>query len=279
MKYGLLDVGGGFRGIYAAGVMDRCLDAGIEFDCAVGISAGSANITSFAAKQLGRNFRFYVLYGARPEYASMKNFITKHTFIDMDYVYGTLSNSDGEDPLDYETFAANPMELYIAAADAQTGEPHYFSKDEVTKDHYDALKGSCAIPGVCKPYRIGDRLYFDGAVGDPVPIDKMFELGCDKVVLVLTKPEDFLRTPKSDNKLARLIQRKYPVAANNLRARAGRYNVEVAKAQEYAREGKVLIVAPDDTCGVSTLTREREPLEALYAKGFADGEKIFDFME
>ncbi len=279
MRYGLLDVGGGFRGIYAAGVMDRCLDEGIEFDCAVGISAGSANITSFAAKQSGRNFRFYVLYGARPEYASMKNFITKHTFIDMDYVYGTLSNSDGEDPLDYETFAANPMELYIEAADAQTGEPHYFSKDEVTKDHYDALKGSCAIPGVCKPYRIGDRMYFDGAVGDPVPIDKMFELGCDKVVLVLTKPEDFLRTPKSDNKLARLIQREYPVAANNLRARAGRYNVEVAKAQEYAREGRVLIVAPDDTCGVSTLTREREPLEALYAKGFADGEKIFDFMK
>lgn len=278
MKYGILDVGGGFRGIYSAGVLDRCLEEEIEFDCGVGISAGSANITTFVAKQLGRTYRFYTLYGARPEYASMRNFITKKTFIDMDYIYSTLSNGDGEDPLDFETFTSNPMEFYISAADAETGLPCYFSKDNIQKDDYSALKASCAIPGICHPYKVNDRLYFDGAVGDPVPIEKMFELGCDKVVLILTKPEDFLRSPKTDLKLARMIQKKFPIAADCLRARAGRYNVGVAKAKEYAAEGKVLIVAPDDTCGVSTLTRKREPLDALYAKGFGDGIKIKDFM-
>ena len=30
MKYGIIDVGGGLRGIYGAGVLDRCLEAGVR---------------------------------------------------------------------------------------------------------------------------------------------------------------------------------------------------------------------------------------------------------
>ena len=43
MKTGIIDVGGGLRGVYAAGVFDWCLDAGIQFDLCIGVSAGSAN--------------------------------------------------------------------------------------------------------------------------------------------------------------------------------------------------------------------------------------------
>ena len=50
----------------------------------------------------------------------------------------------------------------------------------------------------------------------------------------------------------------------------------------YARRceltGKLLIVAPDDTCGVSTLCREPEALLRLYDKGRQDGRKILDFL-
>ena len=37
--------GGGFRGIYAAGVLDYCLDNEIRFDLGIGVSAGSAGAT------------------------------------------------------------------------------------------------------------------------------------------------------------------------------------------------------------------------------------------
>ena len=37
MKTGLVDVGGGMRDIYGAGVLDYCLDQGIRFDCCVGV--------------------------------------------------------------------------------------------------------------------------------------------------------------------------------------------------------------------------------------------------
>ena len=41
-KTGIVDVGGGMRDIYGAGIFDYCLDAGITFDCCVGVSAGRA---------------------------------------------------------------------------------------------------------------------------------------------------------------------------------------------------------------------------------------------
>ena len=44
MKTGVIDVGGGLRGIYGAGVFDRCMEEGVSFDCCIGVSAGAANI-------------------------------------------------------------------------------------------------------------------------------------------------------------------------------------------------------------------------------------------
>ena len=60
--------------------------------------------------------------------------------------------------------------------------------------------------------------------------------------------------------------------------RASRYNASVFHTQRLAIEGKALIVSPDDTCGVDTLTRDKEALERLYEKGLADGEKVAEFM-
>lgn len=67
MKYGIIDVGGGLRGIYGAGVLDRCLEENVHFDCCIGVSAGSANMTSYVAGQKGRNKPFYDEYSFRKE--------------------------------------------------------------------------------------------------------------------------------------------------------------------------------------------------------------------
>ena len=66
MKTGVIDVGGGLRGIYAAGVLDYCMEQGIRFDLGIGISAGSANLASFVACQRGRNY--HLLFVAHSEY-------------------------------------------------------------------------------------------------------------------------------------------------------------------------------------------------------------------
>ncbi len=276
-KAGVVDVGGGYRGIYAAGVLDYCLDNKISFDLGIGVSAGAANLISYAAGQARRNYQFYTEYGLRKEYAGIKNFFVKKSFVDLDYVYGTLSNSDGENPFDYAAFCRSPMQFLAVATEAGTGNAKYFDKRDIAQDDYSVLKASSAIPFVCHPYAVKDSLYYDGALGDPIPIEKAFQMGCDKVVLLLTLPEDTVRTSKKDRRLAAGIRRRYPLAARNMERRAQRYNDGVALARSYAARGKLLIVAPDDTCGVSTLKRDAGALRRLYEKGYRDGARIAPF--
>ena len=277
-KIGVVDVGGGFRGIYAAGVLDYCMHKGIWFDLGIGVSAGSANLASYCAKQPQRNHKFYTEYGLRKEYMSAGNYRRTRSYIGLEYIYGTLTNSDGEYPIDHDTMMANPMEFLTVVTDATAGKAKYVPKSELVRDSYTPFMASSAIPGICRPVYMDGIPYYDGALGDPIPVAKAFEMGCDKVVLILTLPENTVRSPGKDEKLARRIRKEFPVAAQALRDRAQKYNEGVELAKQYAAEGKLLIVAPDDTCGVHTLCRDDFKMRRLYGKGYTDGEKITKFV-
>ena len=195
--------------------------ASMRFDLGIGISAGSANMASFAARQRGRNLRFYTEFGMRSEYASMHNFLHKHSYVDLDYVYTTLSCEDGESPLDYRAIRENPMDMIVVATDARTGEPHYFTKEDISQDHYDIFKASSAIPSICQPYPVDGVPYFDGALGDPIPVEKAFSWGCDRVVVILTKPRK--RTPCSPAASAVIIRRRRRSSAAALSCTTARW--------------------------------------------------------
>ena len=277
-KIGVIDVGGGLRGAFAAGALEYCAQNGIDFDICFGISAGSANLTSYLSRQMGRNLIFYTDYVHRPEYIGFRNFLKTGSYIGFDYVYSTLSGTGGVNPLDYEAIQKNPSEFIVTATDALTGKAKYFTKADMSLDNYDICKASCSIPVVCKPYYINGIPYFDGALSDPVPIEKAFEMGLDKVVLLLTLPESLIREPGKDKKIAKILKHAYPNAAKELATRFDKYNRGVKKAQEYAKQGKALILSPDDTCGVSTLSKNKEGIKALYDKGYKEGQKIKEFL-
>ena len=279
MKYGVIDVGGGLRGIYGAGVLDRCLEEDLRFDLCIGVSAGSANMASYLAGQHGRNKPFYDEYSFRREYMSVHNLIRKHSYLDLGYVYGTLSNAGGENPLDYAALARSPAELCVVAANAQNGEAQYFTKADLHPDDYRILMASCCIPVIDQPYVIDGVPYFDGGLADPVPLEWAFAHGCDRVALILTKPIGLVRSDARDKHLAHLLQSHYPAAAEGLRRRAWRYNTAVQRARELERQGLVCIIAPDSTEGMSTLTKNRACLEKMYAKGKQDAEALVRWMQ
>lgn len=279
MKYGVIDVGGGLRGIYGAGVLDRCLEEDLRFDLCIGVSAGSANMASYLAGQHGRNKPFYDEYSFRREYMSVHNLIRKHSYLDLGYVYGTLSNAGGENPLDYAALARSPAELCVVATNAQNGEAQYFTKADLHPDDYRILMASCCIPVIDQPCVIDGVPYFDGGLADPVPLEWAFAHGCDRVALILTKPIGLVRSDARDKHLAHLLQSHYPAAAEGLRRRAWRYNTAVQRARELERQGLVCIIAPDSTEGMSTLTKNRAGLEKMYAKGKQDAEALVRWMQ
>lgn len=276
---GVLDVGGGLRDIYGAGVFDYCIEHHIDFDYALGISAGSANCGSYLAKQKGRNYLFYMEYPFRKDYMSMRNFVRDGSYLDFHYIYGELSNHDGENPLDYDTLKKNPAIFEVLAYDANSGESHYFTKEDLAPDSYQIFAASCCLPIVCKPVVIDGVPYYDGGLADPIPLDHMFEQGCDQIVLILTKPRNAFRTSHDDEMNAKILEHVDPLAAKNLRLRYQRYNDSLEKAIELEKEGKVLIVAPDTIGDMSTLTKDKQALYLLYHKGYVDGEKIMSFIK
>ena len=275
---GIIDVGGGLRGIYGAGVFDHCLENGIEFDYCCGVSAGSANLCSFIAHQEKRNYRSYMIYAFRKEYMSLRNFLRTGSYLDLDYVFGTLCVHDGEDPMDYETFSSFDRPFYTVATDAETGKVKYFDIKDYKYDDFAPVKCSSCVPVVNRPYPLNGRLYYDGGLSDPIPVKKAFADGCDKVVVILTRPKNYYRSPSKDMKAALLIKKKYPGAAKALSNRSRTYNQSLDLALMEEKRGRVLILAPDNIEGLNTLTRDRSKLEELYQKGLKDAEKLKEFI-
>ena len=278
MKWGIIDVGGGMRDVFGAGVFDACLENNITFDLGIGVSAGSANLAGFMAKQKGRSKRFYTEYAFRKEYMSFKNLFKKGNYVDLDYIYSGLSNANGEDPIDYSTFSSNPMQLEVVSTEAETGNAVYFSKKDMPINCYDILKASSCLPVLCRPYPIDGEVYFDGGMSDPIPLQRALDKGCDKIVLILTRPKTWMRDPKKDLVPAKLLEHSYPESSKKLMNRAYLYNEQLATALELERSGKVCIVSPEHIENMKTLNKDKEQLESLYDQGYKLIEDIKKFI-
>ncbi|MGI6118298.1 MAG: patatin-like phospholipase family protein [Bilifractor sp.] len=275
---GLIDVGGGNRGSYGCGVLDRFLSENIHISYGIGVSAGSANLASYFSGQKGRNYQFYTKYNLRKEAISLHNLIHKKNMVDMEYIYGTITNKNGENPLDFNKILKSDCTWWIVATDAETGLPVYFNGKDMVQDDFGALKASSNVPVVNKPYAWRNGLYYDGGISDPIPVEKALRDGCDKVIVILTRPKDYFRTPGKDIKLAKFIRKKYPEAADDLARRADVYNSELVMCHDMEKEGKVKIIAPDSTENMKTLSKDALPIRKLYHKGWHDAENAFDFI-
>lgn len=278
MKTCIIDCGGGNRGIYGAGVLERLLDDGITFDGAIGISAGSANVATFLAGQRGRLYTFYHDYAFRKEYMSLQNLLKTGEFIGLDYIYGTLSHAGGENPLDVDAIHAYEGKLEMLVTDARTGEGRYLGADSLKKDDLWVLHASCSMPVVCKPVKKDGHVYYDGGIADPIPVLHALEEGYDKIVLILSRPIPQRKELGIEKTGLKLIRRKYPALSARMATRADRYNASVDKAVELQKEGKCLIVAPTECFGVDTLDKTPEGLDKLYRSAYDDAAAVAEYL-
>jgi len=276
---GVIDVGGGLRGSYGAGVLDYCIDNHIEFDYGLGVSAGSANVASYLGHQKGRNYTFYVDYAQRKEYMGLSNLLHTKSYIGLDYVYSTLSNSDGENPLNYQGIMDNKAEFKVVGTNALTGKAYYFDKSDMSLDNYYPLKASCNIPILDREYFVGDIPYYDGGIADPIPYKKAFADGCDKLVIILTLPKNEKCDEHANDRFAKILRHRYPNAAEAFANRNHLYNECLDEIIKLEKENKVCIISPDNIGKMKTLNRRKEDIIRLYDCGYEDAKKIKEFVK
>ena len=87
MKTGLVMEGGAMRGMFTAGVIDIWMENGIDFDGAIGISAGAVFGCNIKSRQIGRVIRYNKRFCRNPNYCSLKSWIKTGDLYGADFCY------------------------------------------------------------------------------------------------------------------------------------------------------------------------------------------------
>jgi len=134
------------------------------------------------------------------------------------------------------------------------------------------LRATSALPFVSRMVELGEEKYLDGGVADSIPYAACLERGYDKVIIVLTRPLDYVKTPMKPG-LIRAFYRRYPAFCRALEDRHERYNAQAAEVARLEREGRVFVIRPDCALELSRLEKDPEKLQAVYDRGVADGKR------
>lgn len=172
-------------------------------------------------------------------------------------------------------FMASPCAFVAGVTDAQTGEPVYFGKEDMQGD-CTVLRASSSIPCFAPAVTYKGKEYLDGGTSDPIPVRKALEDGCDRVVVVLTRERSYRKTPdRTFPALARAFSR-YPAFVEDLRTRTERYNRSREELFALEREGRVLVITPEDTTGFSRTEKDLDKIRRMWQSGYFAGRRALE---
>lgn len=258
--------GGTFRPTFSCGVMDALLDSGVEFEYVIGVSAGISNAVSYLSKQTGRNLEILQKYRNDKRYVGFKNIFTDKSIFGRKFIYETIPQK--LIPFDNETFFSNPSKYVVGVTNAETGEMEYFDKKDPVNG-FMLLQATCALPIVFPPIIYNGKQYYDGGLVDSIPAQKALKDGNEKMLIVLTRTKDYVKTESKAYKVAAAaLKRKYPKIAELILTRHIRYNKEVEFCNQLEKEGKAVILRPSEEVQISSLESDLQKLERNYKYGY-----------
>ena len=274
MKTGLVLEGGALRTIFSCGVLDAFLDAQLPLpDYFVGVSAGAAYGTSYLARQNRRNLKLITSYAGDKRYMGVGNLLNpkNRSYFGLKFAYDTIPNELV--PFDYEAFQAYEGMAEAVVTNVATGEAEYHLIPR-NERYNKTILASCSIPLMFPTVELEGGEYLDGGCADAIPWKHALEMGCDRVVVILTRERDYRKEPDGSMRAIARTFKKNPAFVEAMTTRAQRYNQNREELFEAEKEGKVLVIAPEDTLGCSRTERDTEILRALWQQGYFAGRKL-----
>ena len=271
MKTGLVLEGGAFRTIFSSGVCDAFLDAGLPLpDYTVGVSAGITYGASYLSRQSRRNLKILTTYVHDHRYMGLGNYLLpgNRSYFGLKFSYETIPNELV--PFDYDTFEAYPGTAEAVVTNLNTGEADYLPVPR--RDPHNLLfQATCAIPLMFPVYHLEGQPYLDGGCSDAIPWRRALEMGCDRVVVLLTRERSYRKEPEKTMPLLRRAFRQYPGFLDTMARRADNYNESREQLFTLEREGRVLVIAPESTAGFSRTEKDLEKIRAMWRSGYFAG--------
>lgn len=270
--------GGAFRGVYTSGVLDALMEANINFQCTVGVSAGAMNGMNYVSGQIGRSARINLIYRHDSRYVGWRAIRRNHGLIGFDFVFGRMERVS---PFDGNRFCDPRRAFYAVVTNLQTAQPEYISRDDGVSV-YQAVRASASMPYVSQPVVIRRKPYLDGGCSVNIPYQWALDKGFEKIVVVKTREPGFRKQMQPQNPRGRapeeLYRNTYPKLADALRNGDARYNRECDEIAALAAEGRVFVIAPSQPVRIGRLEPDMDKLGDLYYLGYDDGKRQIEML-
>ncbi|MBE1299534.1 MAG: patatin [Alteromonadaceae bacterium] len=221
MKLGLVLGSGSARGWAHIGVINELARYGITPHVVTGSSIGALVGAAVASNRL-KDLEEWVLGLDNWQVLGLLDWgLGRGGLISGEKVFEKIADTIGD-----ITFEDLHMPYGAVATDLMSGREAWLTKGKIK----DALRSSCAIPGILAPALHEGRWMVDGATVNPIPVTLCRALGADFVIAV------DLNSDKSNkiaaNQQALLTQNNEPDAqANNVSLEAKMEQLEAASAQ------------------------------------------------
>ncbi len=267
MKKGLILEGGAMRGMFTAGVTDVMMEQGIEFDGAVGVSAGAAFGCNYKSRQVGRALRYNKRFCNDRRYCGLRSLLLTGNIYNTDFAYREVPLH--LDEFDFAAYAANPMEFWLVCTDIETGLPVYHRYDGYHDHGFDWIRASASMPMVSRTVEIDGQKLLDGGISDAIPLRFFQSIGYTRNVVILTQPADYRKKKTSAMPLIQLLYRKYPALVSAMETRHRMYNDTLEYIAQQEAAGNILVIRPAEPLPVSRVEKNPERLQAAYDIGRA----------
>ncbi len=196
LKVAFVGSGGAARGLAHLGVLKACEELGILPEIFVGASAGA-----LVAATYGQDIPLDVLLdayrlpwrrrhtGPRLHVSTFLGAPQLRDLFDPGYLVSGLFSLEKLErylakALPINDFRQLPNKVFVTAADVDTGRRVVFGPGhDETVPISQAVAASCCVPGIFRPYRIGDRYHIDGEVVRTLSADLAVAEGANVVII------------------------------------------------------------------------------------------------
>lgn len=274
MKIGIVLEGGAMRGMYTAGVLDILMDINLKVTDMIGVSAGVLFGVNYPSRQKGRAIRYNKKYIKDKRYTSLHSLITTGNIINKDFAFYKVPLE--LDVFDEKAYEESDIRFFATVTNVETGKAEYIKINNVFKE-MEVLRASSAMPYVSKMVKWNDNLYLDGGIADSIPVKACKKLGCDKIILILTRPITYRKaeTPALVKKLNKLFYRNYPNLIKALNRRNKHYNRQVEDIIEMEKRGELFVIRPSRPIQIKRIEKDIHKLQEVYNLGIHDAKLCF----
>ena len=276
-KTALIIEGGGQRGVFSFGITDTFIARNYDpFDIYIGVSNGVAVLCWYLIRETDNNLD-KMLYAAKGDYLSYKNIFTGKDILKFHQMY-----DDGEKmfqpSMDKIKNNLDGKEYIAVVTDAIEANAEYYSFGD--GDWMPKMIASGTLPVLVRtPSLINGRRKFDGGVSDPLPVEKAYEMGAKKIILIRTYEKQFRRKMKLENYIGALFSKKYPKLRNALLEHYKTYNRALDFIKNPPNDCEIVQLCPPKKLKSKRDSKNIEILKADYKLGKRVGAEYLDGLE